>query len=521
MQIKSYANLNEMMRKAPLNAETVKQFRNEALLAVDQAIDIFFKPEREVSEGKEAYNKLSDVERALRSYQGRFKAESEATKHKFQAIAEQCKGFENFRGDVGKTASILPEGKPLEDGYRVVEAESRVKYGKLSNISEDQNHITQVVQQMSQVLPLYGSVAMVPGPLSVSLKDHIKESLQWSIKSESQSYRNMQEEAYRLLTLSHSKETTVSSSFSSSESSGKQETITTDERVIPELHGIREALSSLDYAPEEMGTFSRNAWVEEFEKVPTTHGTLWWKEEGISHETVNRGNLSNKGSATAIPGRIHMFGAPNNEGLTRPGAGADLVDLVADATLDQDFVDSFRERALQVLDKATETLFNTQREVSLGRESYDELSNLQRALTLANHRFGAVHGYSANPLEEEISKLDSLAPLYACVAMVPGEMSSSVKQHAKELFEASIAASSGSVKRSKKEHLSLLGSLKEGSDDSSESSSTTGYVRKESQTTDERIMPLLHELRMSVDQMAIEQTHKGEKYLTITRIERM
>lgn len=520
MQIKSYTNLNEMMRKAPLNADTVKQFRNEALLAVDQAIDTFFKPEREVSEGKLAYDKLSDVERALRSYQGRFQAERQTTKDKFKATAEKSEGFEQFQGDVGQTASILPRGKSLQDGHRVVEPQSYVVYGELPAISEDQNQLAQVVQRMSQVLPLYGSVAMVPGPLSVSLKDHIKESLQWSIKSESQSQRSMHQEAYRLLTLSHSKTSSGSVSHSSSESSGKQETVTVDERVLPELHGIREALSGLTYAPAIDGGFSRNASVKEYEKVTVQEGALWWKKDVIRHHLVNYGELSKPGTAPAIPARVHLQGAPTNEGLSRPGAGADLVDLVTRSDLNQDFVDSFRERALQVLDGATETLFNTQREVKDGRKCYDELSNLQRALSLADHRFGTKEPYQPNPLADEIERLGTLAPLYACVAMVPGEMSSSVKRHAKELFEATIQASSESLSRTSTDKLSLLGHLEEGREFSQESSSLSGFIRKEQSTTDERIMPLLHELRMNIDQMTIKQGRSGE-FLSINQFEKL
>lgn len=515
MQIQAFPNLNEMMRKAPLNPETVNQFRDQALQSIDHAIDTFFKPEREVAEGKQAYDKLVDVQRALRSYQSRFQSESQQVSSEFQKISHSLEK-RDFDGDVGESPSLLPDGKPLKDGHRTVRT-GEVRVNDRRDISDEQGRIAKVVAKMGEVLPSYGSVAMVPGPLSLSLKDHIKESLQWSIKGESQTNTNMQEEAYRLLTLSHSKKSVHAGSSSSSESSGKQETTTVDERVLPGLHEIRAAISQLGYAEPVTTGFNRYDSVRESDKVTYSTGIWAWKKEHTDWQTVNQGSLVASGSAVSIPGRLHMNAKVGNEGLTRPGAGADLVDMVANATLDQDFVDAFRERSLQVLDGATETLFNTQREVSEGRRRYDELSNLQRALTLASQRFGPNSPYVTDELATEIAKLNAVTPLYACVAMVPGEMSSSVKNHAKDLFEANLKAQSSGLTTTSSEYTSLFGHVSEARAISSESSSTTGYVRKESITTDERIMPILHDLRIQLDGLAMAKDRQGNTILTVTR----
>jgi hypothetical protein len=520
MQVSSFSNLNEMMRKAPLDAPTVSKFRNQALLAVDQAIDTFFKPEREVAEGKEAYDQLSDVERALRSYQSRFQNESKQvlanSRDQVNKLSDQSK---SFRGDVGETASLLPEGKSLKNGFRQV-SPGYLRAPEPPSTAYEQADIGSIVKEMSQVLPLYASVAMVPGPLSVSLKDHIKQSLQWSTRSSSQSQSNMQEEAFRLLTLSASKKTVHSASGSQSQSQGKAETTTADERVLPGLHAIRSAITKLGYAPEIKAKFKQTTSVTEWEKVEVEHGFIFKKKETELQE-VNKGELEAGGETVVVPGRLALNGTAGNEGLTRPGAGADVVDLVANAkTLDQDLVDTLRERSLKVLDGATETLFNTQREVAEGRQRYDELANLQRALSIANQRFGVADGYNEkSPLAKQIAKLNTVTPLYACVAMVPGEMSSSVKNHAKELFEASSQSSSYAYSTVQADKASLFASLSETVGHSEESSSATGYVRKESTTTDERIMPILHDLRMQLDQLSITQDREGKSNLTVNVVE--
>ena len=65
MKIDGYKNLTEMARNAKMTPETAAQFRNVALQTVDHAIDTFFKPEREVAEGKQSYDEMTDLQRAL------------------------------------------------------------------------------------------------------------------------------------------------------------------------------------------------------------------------------------------------------------------------------------------------------------------------------------------------------------------------------------------------------------------------------------------------------------------------
>ena len=514
MKVPSYSNLNEMVRKAPMNAETIAQFRDRALQAVDQAIDTFFQPDREVADGKKAYDELSDVERALRSYQSRFQRESQEAEKNVSAEAAKLKG-ENFEGPVGATSSMLPDGKPLQDGFRRVSSYSP-NVSRLSDLSEETQSMKALIAQMSEVLPLYGSVAMVPGPLAVSLKDHLKQSLQWKTESNSFSSSSAEEEAYRLVTLSAGKKSIQSRSSSSRQEEGRLETTTIDERVMPGLHDIRASLAGLGHSPEEKNQFSLNTKVTEFEKQRVKEGMLWWKSEEDEWNQVNQGYLKQEGQAVGRPARMHLHGTLGNDGLTRPGAGAELVDLVAKSELTPDFVDEYRERSLKVLDGAVSTLFNTQREVKDGREAYDQLVNLQHSLELAQQRFGQSNDYhQRSNLSQPIDVLEEVAPLYACVAMVPGEMSSSVKNYAKELFEIRTSSKSSSFQVGEESSISLLGSLKDASSSSSSQASSKGQLRAETVTTDERIMPALHQLRMQLDQMEMATSRGNHSYLRV------
>jgi hypothetical protein len=514
MKVPAYSSLNEMMRKAPLTQETVSEFRDRALQAVDHAVDIFFQPDREVADGKKAYDQLSDVERALRSYQGRFERESQQVNQELQAKMGAI-AVKDFRGSVGKTDSLLPDGKPLEVGFREVNSSYPRMSQEMRDIRPEQGRVGALIAKMSEVLPLYGSVAMVPGPLAVSLKDHLKESLQWKNEGSSAQFSSAEEEAYRLLTLSAAKKEVRSSASSSSREEGRMETSTIDERVMPGLHEIRTSLLGLAQAPEESVQFSQSSYVKEYETKQVQEGMLWWKEDVTRYTEVNQGNLTQSGSGLARPARLHLDGEFGNEGLTRSGAGSDLVEMVAKAELNEDFVDQFRGRSLEVLDSAVATLFNTGREVSQGRQNYDELANLQRALEMASSKFGRQNSYyQPNHLHEPIQVLADVAPLYACVAMVPGEMSSSVKNYAKELFEIRSSAQSVSSSRSTESSVSLFGSIKEGTSVSGSSSKSQGHFKAETVTTDERIMPALHQLRVQLDQMQVVQDRYGN-YLDV------
>ena len=129
-------------------------------------------------------------------------------------------------------------------------------------------------------------------------------------------------------------------------------------------------------------------------------------------------------------------------------------------------------------------------------------------MKLAKKRFARQDRYQPEPLQDPIAKLDQVAPLFACVAMVPGEMSSSVKNHAKELLTA-VSKASSSSSSSTRATQSRFFSESRTAEFASESSRSSSFLQHETSTTDERIMPVLHELRMQLDQLALGENKNG------------
>lgn len=513
----NYSSLTDMARNAPMTRETVNQFRDRALQTVDGAIDTFFHPEREVKEGKEAYDKLTDLERALRVYGGRYSDECKDLYSQFSSAVTAAGGHqEGSRKQVGATASMLPDGKALNNGYREVSVDIGLGYNNLSSVRHDTNpelaRLQAITQKMSDVLPLFGSVAMVPGPLSASLKDTIKQSLQWSAQSTTVSQASVEKETLRLLTLGYGQSKSTSVGSSSVKSEGKAESMTADERVMPGLHDIRQAIAGLGHAQGTEKTFQITQKVKEWEQSTKTTGAWFWKDQHQVLDLANEGQIvQDKQTLPTSPEHLASFTVADNTGLTRPGAGADLVDFVSTTPLSREALDEFRNRAQSLVDGAVSTLFDPKREVAQGREAYDQLSNLSRSLKMANARWGGNDSYGA--LAKQIKNLDEVAPLYACVAMVPGQMSSSIKNHAKEIFEASVTGSSFKSSQSSEFNISGLGLLGVSgtSSESTEASDISSHFRRETLTTDERIMPKLHSLRVQLDNLTIEGNGRGGK----------
>lgn len=497
---RSMNTLTETMRRAPLNQKTVELFRNQALKVVDNAIDVFFEPEREVADGKAAYDQLTDLQRSLQAYTTRITGEQEKLHQAFYAATKEAagQGHEPGRFDVGEAPSLVPDGKPLKDGYREV---WDVRTDRVRPLEMNMEQYGELAQKMSSVLPLYGSVAMVPGPLAVSLKDHLKETLQWSSSSQASSQSSAEQETFRLLTLSAGKKQVRSSGSSSASEKGEMSRTTADERIMPGLHQIRNDVASLGFLPAKNLEHKLTQQVREYEKTSHIEG-FFFKEKVVDKTEVNSATLT---VATVdlpvLPDRMLVGGLRTNAGLDNPRAGSELVDLVDKAELNDEFLDQFRDGAAALIDSAVGTLFNTSREVADGREAYDKLSNLGRALSLAQSKWGESH-YNSD-LPAQIAALAEVTPLFACVAMVPGEMSSSVKNHAKELFEFQSQARSAAASQGRDWNVSLLGSVSETHEQSSSQAERSASVRYETTTTDERILPRLHDLKVKLDGLQI------------------
>lgn len=460
MKLEGYANLTEMARKAPITAATTQQFRNAALQTVDQAIDVFFKPEREIPEGKAAYDNLTDLECSLRAYAARLQSETAATNRQFDAKVKQMMPKDKKEEHVSGP-SLLPGGKPLTDGTRYQQFYNR-NHG-LGNVENEVLHAKQLAEDLGSMIPLYASVALVPGPLSVSLREHLKETIRYSFGQPSKKEQRGPEK--------------------NDDPKAQAFARLVQERVMPSLHHVHTNLADLSFSKGQVQEYVIAERVSEYEPHQETQGKYWRKKQVTVLKEVNEGLIEHKGTLPVVPEHMSFFSVTTNQGLEKPGAGAELVDFVEQAELTPEFVDKFRNKARSVLDEAVNTLFDPKREVSDGRKAYDRLNNLARAMKLADSRWGAPQ----NGLKPQVQSIQRVAPLYASAAMVPGEMSSSVKNHARELFGAYTEASQDA--RPEKQ------------DAQETPAGNDPPERRRESSVDSRIMPILHKVQVDLERL--------------------
>jgi hypothetical protein len=518
MHIQKYPSLVEMARKAPLDDTYAPKFRKAAIGAFDNAIDTFFQQDREVAEGRQAYDDLTDVQLALKTVMKRANKETRANWSAAIALAEKTPVPETVSIEIGPSEwdRDFPESSR---NVKKITTYEKVETGKVD--SPELSRIKKLADRMNQLLPIYASAAMVPGPMSVSVKNQLQELISFESSSSSSSSTVTKQEGFSLLPLRQTSKKTVSHSGSRSHTESSYSKTPIDERVVPELHSLREAFGRLDLtAAEETNIYARGTVNQEGE-VPVKRSLGFFK----GYETVWEPRREWSGRETVVldthvvnPSHLELYSQASDPQTP-------LAKLASEQPLGADLADTLRSKGGAVLGNALEVMFNPDREVKDGREAYDGLSDLGAALKVVHARQEValdsnreLRDYDRRTQKKQFASLaelagalDQVSPLYACVAMVPGEMSSTVKNFAKEIAEIRSSGGSGSSSRTEERAVSLLPPGYHSKTSHSYSrSSFRSQQSYESMTTDERIMNSLHDVRTQLFSLEGED---GKLYL--------
>lgn len=246
-----YKSLAEMTRKNPQDDEFCSALQETGKNILDNAVDVFFKPDREIYEAKKAVEDMKDLEFAMKScYENARKNQDEA----INATKDEMKKPESFKYDLGKV-EIHPYGIDYFDYKGRILASSNQKIVCSSDLDQDDlrdkalNGIGSFINDLHTVLPLYTCVAMVPGPMSLSVKNFAKEILEGSINDKSRAQSSSQSQGLKgsLLLLGGAVNAASSESYSQNDVEGKlsYQKTTTDERVMPALMDLRSRLDEM------------------------------------------------------------------------------------------------------------------------------------------------------------------------------------------------------------------------------------------------------------------------------------
>jgi hypothetical protein len=518
MRIQNYSSLVEMARKAPLDATYAPKFREAAVGAFDNAIDTFFQEDREVAQGRQAYDDLTDVQLALKTVMNRTMKETKANWSAAKELAEKTPVPDKVSVEIEPSEWDRDMPSDARNVKAITEFED-VKVGGVE--SPDLSRILKLADRMNELLPIYASAAMVPGPMSVSVKNQLQELISFESSSSSSSRTVSEEESFSLLPLRESTSKTVSHSGSSERTESDYSKTSIDERVVPELHSLRGDFGRFDLtAPVETNIYSQAKVYHEGE-VPHKRSLGFFR----GYETVWEPHQEWVGRETLVLG-THVINPSHLDLSHRPQSPqTPLAKLANEQPLGAELADTLRSKGGTMLSDALEVMFNPNREVKDGRAAYDGLSDLGSALKVVSARQkNAIQNdkelsyqdrntreRQLNSLADLASAVDQLSPLYACVAMVPGEMSSTVKNFAKEIAEIRSSGGSSSSSRTSEKAVSLLPpSYHSKSSHSYSRSSFKSHESYESMTTDERIMNSLHDIRTQLFSLAGEE---GRLYL--------
>lgn len=266
---------------------------------------------------------------------------------------------------VGSTSSLFPWGEPLLNGIRVFEpaelkmswprSSVREKVTRLSLMDSDLENFDSLTDLMSQTVPLYASLAAVPGPSSIALADR---------------------------------------------------------KLISGLYQVRHKFAGLGHRSEESAGYKIEQKVSEYEQSTVTRGWVFQREEVLREYSTSGQHVVSQGSISGLPQRAALAVDYGNDGLSRPGAGAELVDFVESSRLTPETLDRLKASAQKVLAEAEGRLIGNGAKSPSDRTPYEKLANLHRAMEMAEQKWGRNRGYGPE-LPGRIEQLGETTGLYA------------------------------------------------------------------------------------------------------------
>ncbi|MBI3929029.1 MAG: hypothetical protein HY319_26030 [Armatimonadetes bacterium] len=261
MKVGPFASLAEMARKAPLDEVFSQTLKEKGIEVLDQALDTFYDPARDVRQARTAVKDLEDLEDAFKAL----------TQRPEKAFLEDEKRLEELR----RNAHLEPASEHKTESGRVIEAPEEIQGGFVTR-SHEPDHLDQFIKDLHHVSPLYQMVAMIPGPMSLTVKDFAREVLVATHQSLSAAAQESDStsRAFSLLLLGGQSSSHDASAVAASSSEGQvqAEKISIDERVVPVLRDLKDRLKELALRPAVQTELTASRWITVLENQAEPQG---------------------------------------------------------------------------------------------------------------------------------------------------------------------------------------------------------------------------------------------------------
>lgn len=234
--------------------------REEGTSVMDRALETFFKMDREAEDAQAAIAGMQDLKKSLMTYIDRDAQELELNRKAASSLQERIvsgeepalklaaaevqtlRNAEPIWGVCSSENHLLKDGR-IEDGERRLTQETphRIETG-VSSLSG----LKRFLRDLSSVQGLYAAVAMVPGPLSASVKSVAKELMTAKADFSASSQSSEVHGGVGLLPLGAFRGRTSGASNAQGSASAEFERSTVDERVVPVLMDLRDRLEQAE-----------------------------------------------------------------------------------------------------------------------------------------------------------------------------------------------------------------------------------------------------------------------------------
>lgn len=185
----TYASLTEMARSARQNPDFAAALCNQGSEILSQALDLFARERVDIDGARKAIEEMSDLENAMKACIDSVQAGREANHEKIRARDYEIRrhGYEEGLLKAGAEEKLENAPRLAFPGHQIV-GEKTVTRGRRV-ISEEETHIElgktrdemegvrKFIVDLHELIGLYASLTLVPGPLSRVLTRYIQTQL--------------------------------------------------------------------------------------------------------------------------------------------------------------------------------------------------------------------------------------------------------------------------------------------------------------------------------------------------------
>lgn len=289
------ANLNSQSLVQIAREGTAQQFaaalKETGTAVLGNAVETFCQMDRETKQGATSVEQLKDLKNALMVSINRNQQEMEANLAGPKELAQSIKDGKNsqFKLEQATVEDLVNTPSKLKGGDQVhpfLRREWGAECAELHLPATDALTGTKkFLADLSAVQGLYTAAVMIPGPLSLTVKNFAREVASSQFQSSSNASGNSQSKGFLSRANSSFRES------SQAEGSQQYDKTTVDERVVPVLSELQDRLGQVSVVPSSSGSLSLDRHLTESSGKKGFFSSKINYDQQVAHTYYNQDRL--------------------------------------------------------------------------------------------------------------------------------------------------------------------------------------------------------------------------------------